>query len=309
MSKLSTQTVIDVRHWNDSLFSFKVTRDAGLRFENGQFVMIGLEVEGRPLTRAYSIASPNYEEHLEFFSIKVQDGPLTSRLQHLQPGDPIVVSKKPTGTLVLHDLLPGRNLYLFSTGTGLAPFMSVIQDPETYERFDKVVLLHGVRYVSELAYSAFIEAALPQNEFFGEQVREQLIYYPTVTREPFRNQGRVTDLVESGKLFEDIGLPPLDPAVDRAMICGSPAMLDDCCRMLDARGFKISPHIGALGGLRDRAGLRRKVRRPPTQETHVISRASPAGGPPSCALRPSAARSGWRSRPNCSPTSPSSPWG
>lgn len=228
MSKLSTQTVIDVRHWNDSLFSFKVTRDAGLRFENGQFVMIGLEVEGRPLTRAYSIASPNYEEHQRAGGLLAHD----DRVARLQ---------------VLHDLLPGRNLYLFSTGTGLAPFMSVIQDPETYERFDKVVLLHGVRYVSELAYSAFIEAALPQNEFFGEQVREQLIYYPTVTREPFRNQGRVTDLVESGKLFEDIGLPPLDPAVDRAMICGSPAMLDDCCRMLDARGFKISPHIGAPG--------------------------------------------------------------
>ena len=247
MSKLSTQTVLSVRHWNDSLFSFKVTRDAGLRFENGQFVMIGLEVEGRPLIRAYSIASPNYEEHLEFFSIKVQNGPLTSRLQHLQPGDPIVVSKKPTGTLVLHDLLPGRNLYLFATGTGLAPFMSVIQDPETYERFEKVVLLHGVRHVSELAYSEFIEQVLPDNEFFGEQVREQLIYYPTVTREPFRNQGRVTDLVTTGKLFADIGLPPLDPAVDRAMICGSPAMLEDCCTMLDERGFKVSPHIGAPG--------------------------------------------------------------
>ena len=228
MSKLSTQTVLSVRHWNDSLFSFKVTRDAGLRFENGQFVMIGLEVEGRPLTRAYSIASPNYEEHLEFFSIKVPNGPLTSRLQHLQPGDPIVVSKKPTGT-------------------GLAPFMSVIQDPETYERFDKVVLLHGVRYVSELAYSEFIEDYLPQNEFFGEEVRDKLVYYPTVTREEFRNQGRVTDLITTGKFFEDTGLPPLDPALDRAMICGSPAMLDDCCKMLDARGFKISPHIGAPG--------------------------------------------------------------
>ncbi|MBL0283273.1 MAG: ferredoxin--NADP reductase [Zoogloea sp.] len=247
MSKLSTQTVLDVRHWNDSLFSFKVTRDAGLRFENGQFVMIGLEVDGRPLTRAYSIASPNYEEHLEFFSIKVQNGPLTSRLQHLQPGDPIIISKKPTGTLVLHDLLPGRNLYLFATGTGLAPFMSVIQDPETYERFEKVVLLHGVRYVSELAYSEFIEQALPGNEFFGEDVANKLVYYPTVTREEFRNQGRVTDLITTGKFFADTGLPPLDPARDRAMICGSPAMLDDTCKMLDARGFKISPHIGAPG--------------------------------------------------------------
>ena len=247
MSSLATERVLSVHHWNESLFSFRTTRDPGLRFENGQFVMIGLDVGGKPLTRAYSIASPNYEEHLEFFSIKVQNGPLTSRLQHLQPGDPIVVSKKPTGTLVLHDLLPGRNLYLFSTGTGLAPFMSVIQDPETYERFEKVVLLHGVRYVSELAYADFIEQELPQNEFFGEAVRDKLIYYPPVTREPFRNPGRVTDLVENGKLFADIGLPPLDPAVDRAMICGSPAMLDDCCKMLDARGFKISPHIGAPG--------------------------------------------------------------
>lgn len=248
MSNLNVERVLSVHHWNDTLFSFKCTRDPGLRFENGQFVMIGLQQpNGRPLMRAYSIASPNYEEHLEFFSIKVPNGPLTSRLQHLQPGDPIVVSKKPTGTLVLHDLLPGRNLYLFSTGTGLAPFMSVIQDPETYERFDKVVLLHGVRYVSELAYSEFIEDYLPQNEFFGEEVRDKLVYYPTVTREEFRNQGRVTDLITTGKFFEDTGLPPLDPALDRAMICGSPAMLDDCCKMLDARGFKISPHIGAPG--------------------------------------------------------------
>lgn len=309
MSKLSTQTVIDVRHWNDSLFSFKVTRDAGLRFENGQFVMIGLEVEGRPLTRAYSIASPNYEEHLEFFSIKVQDGPLTSRLQHLQPGDPIVVSKKPTGTLVLHDLLPGRNLYLFSTGTGLAPFMSVIQDPETYERFDKVVLLHGVRYVSELAYSAFIEAALPQNEFFGEQVREQLIYYPTVTREALPQPGpRHRPGGERQALRRHRPAAPRPgggPGDDLRQPGHARRLLQDagCSRLQD-----LAPHRCA-GGLRDRAGLRRKVRRPPTQETHVISRASPAGGPPSCALRPSAARSGWRSRPNCSPTSPSSPWG
>jgi ferredoxin/flavodoxin---NADP+ reductase len=247
MSTLSTQQVLSVHHWNDTLFSFKTTRDAGLRFANGQFVMIGLEVEGKPLTRAYSIASPNYEEHLEFFSIKVQNGPLTSRLQHLQPGDPIVVSRKPTGTLVLHDLLPGKHLYLLSTGTGLAPFISVIQDPETYERFEKVVLIHGVRTVSELAYADFITKELPNNEFFGDQVRDKLIYYPTVTREPFRNQGRLTDLVASGKLFTDIGLPPFDPAHDRAMICGSPFMLKDCCAMLDQRGFKMSPHIGTAG--------------------------------------------------------------
>lgn len=245
MSTWRTERVLDVRHWNDSLFSFKTTRDPGLRFANGQFVMIGLEVGGKPLTRAYSIASPNYEEHLEFFSIKVQNGPLTSRLQHLQPGDPIIVSSKPTGTLVLHDLLPGKNLYLLSTGTGLAPFMGVIQDPETYERFEKVILVHGVRYASELAYTEFITRTLPKNEYFGEEVRNKLIYYPTVTREPFRNQGRLTELVASGRLFEDIGMPPFDPAVDRAMVCGSPAMLKDCCGMLNARGFRISPHIGS----------------------------------------------------------------
>lgn len=245
MSTLLTEQVLSVHHWNETLFSFKTSRNPGLRFANGQFVMVGLDVNGKPLTRAYSIASPNYEEHLEFFSIKVQDGPLTSRLQHLQPGDPIVVSRKPTGTLVLHDLLPGKNLYLLATGTGLAPFMSLIQDPETYERFEKVVLVHGVRHVSELAYADFITTQLPANEFFGEEVRNKLVYYPTVTREPFRTQGRLTELIGSGKLFADIGLPPLDPAIDRAMICGSPAMLRDCCDLLNSRGFRISPHIGA----------------------------------------------------------------
>ena len=247
MSNLVTERVLSVHHWNDSLFSFRTTRDPGLRFENGQFVMIGLDVEGKPLTRAYSIASPNYEEHLEFFSIKVPDGPLTSRLQHLRAGDPIVVSKKPTGTLVLHDLNPSKHLYLLATGTGLAPFLSVIQDPETYERFEKVVLVHGVRFVSELAYTDFITRVLPQNEFFGEQVREQLIYYPTVTREPFHNTGRITHVIESGRLFADIGLPALGPAHEPVVICGSQAMNKDCCDLLDAHGFAMSPRIGVAG--------------------------------------------------------------
>lgn len=247
MNKYNTETVLDVRHWNEKLFSFRTTRDPGLRFANGEFVMIGLEVEGKPLTRAYSIASPNYEEHLEFFSIKVQDGPLTSRLQHLGVGDPIIVSRKPTGTLVLRDLNPGKHLYLFGTGTGLAPFLSLIQDPETYALFEKVILVHGVRRTSELAYADFIENTLPNNEFIGELVREKLIYYPTVTREPFRNQGRITELIESGKLCADIGLAQLDPAIDRAMICGSQAVNRDMCAVLDARGFKVSPHIGAQG--------------------------------------------------------------
>src|SRR5690554_902869 len=244
MSNLNVEQVLSVHHWNDSLFSFKTTRSPGLRFENGQFVMIGLEVEGRPLMRAYSIASPNYEEHLEFFSIKVPDGPLTSRLQHLQEGDSLMVSRKPTGTLVLDDLLPGKHLYLLSTGTGLAPFISVIQDPETYERFEKVVLVHGVRRVSDLAYSDFITENLPKHEYFGEQIREKLIYYPTVTRESFRNEGRITELMRSGKLFTDIGLPTINPGQDRAMICGGPDMLQDISAMLDEFGMQVSKRIG-----------------------------------------------------------------
>lgn len=247
MSSLTTERVLAVHHWNDTLFSFRTTRDPGLRFENGQFVMIGLEVDGRPLTRAYSIASANYEEHLEFFSIKVPDGALTSRLQHLREGDRIVVSKKPTGTLVLHDLRPGRRLYLLSTGTGLAPFMSIVQDPTVYERFDHVVLVHGVRQVSELAYAETLTRDLPRNEYFGEELGAKLRYYPTVTREPFRNRGRLTDLIRSGKLFDDVGLPDLDPADDRVMICGSPAMLRECCELLDERGFEMSPRIGVPG--------------------------------------------------------------
>lgn len=247
MSQYSTERVLSVHHWNDNLFSFKTTRDAGLRFENGQFVMIGIEVDGRPLTRAYSIVSPNYEEHLEFFSIKVPNGPLTSRLQHLQIGDELLVSKKPTGTLIIHDLKPAKNLYLLSTGTGLAPFMSVIQDIEVYDRFEKIVLVHGVRYVSELAYADFIENELSNNEFFAEEVRSKLIYYPTVTREPYRNNGRLTDLIISGKLFKNIGLPPLNPENDRAMICGGPQMLADTKTLLNNLGFKVSRRIGEPG--------------------------------------------------------------
>lgn len=246
-SNFSTEQVIAVRHWNERLFSFRTTRAPGLRFENGQFVMIGIEVDGRPLTRAYSIASPNYAERLEFFSIKVADGPLTSRLQYLRAGDPVLVGRKPTGTLVIHDLLPGRRLYLLATGTGLAPFLALIQDPEVYERFEKVILLHGVRRIGDLAYDDFISRELPENEFFGEVVRDRLIYYPTVTREPFRHEGRITALLESGRLSADIGLPPLTPAEDRAMICGSPEVLRDCCAVLDRRGFRVSRHIGQPG--------------------------------------------------------------
>ncbi|WP_018175200.1 MULTISPECIES: ferredoxin--NADP reductase [unclassified Thioalkalivibrio] len=247
MAACDPQEVLSVHHWNDTLFSFKTTRDPGLRFENGHFVMIGLEVEGKPLLRAYSIVSPNHEEYLEFLSIKVPDGPLTSRLQHINEGDQLLVSRKATGTLVIHDLLPGKNLYLFGTGTGLAPYMSIIRDPETYERFEKVILVHGVRFKSELAYQEYLTDELPNHEYLGELAQEQLLYYPTVTREDFVHQGRITDLIENGKMAEDLGLPQLDPKQDRAMICGSPAMLEDLSNLLDQMGFTASPKTGVPG--------------------------------------------------------------
>jgi ferredoxin/flavodoxin---NADP+ reductase len=237
MSALSTETVTHVRHWTDTLFSFRTTRGPGLRFENGQFVMIGLMIEGKPLLRAYSVVSANYEEELEFLSIKVANGPLTSRLQHIKVGEQILVGRKATGTLLLDNLRPGRNLYLIGTGTGLAPFMSLIKDPTAYERFAKVVLVHGVREIKELAYAEQIEAELPAHELIGEMLKDQLVYYPTVTREPFRNRGRITDLIESGRLANDVGLAPLDCAQDGVMLCGSPQMLADMVTILKARGF------------------------------------------------------------------------
>jgi ferredoxin--NADP+ reductase len=238
VSKMIRETVTKVHHWNDTLFSFNTTRNQGLRFKNGHFTMIGLEIDNKPLLRAYSIASANYEEEMEFFSIKVQDGPLTKHLQNLKVGDEILVGTKPVGTLIADHLLPGKNLYLLSTGTGLAPFMSIIKDPEIYEQFDNVILTHGVRETSELAYQHFIEEELPNNEYFGDVVRQKLKYYPTVTREEFRNQGRLTDLMESGKLCSDLGLPDINLENDRFMLCGSPSMLKDFCKILDARGFE-----------------------------------------------------------------------
>ena len=238
MSAYTQETVLSVRHWTDSLFSFTTTRSPSFRFSNGQFTMMGIETDGgRPLVRAYSMASPNYEDTLEFFSIKVPDGPLTSRLQHIKESDRILVSKKPTGTLVVDNLLPGRFLYLLSTGTGLAPFMSIVRDPETYERYEKVVLVHGCRQVAELAYGERITSQLPSDELIGDYVREKLIYYPTVTREPYHNRGRVTDLITSGQLFRDVGLPALDAEQDRAMLCGSPQMLKDMRIVLEDCGF------------------------------------------------------------------------
>ena len=254
-SPFGTETVLDVRHWTDAYFSFTITRDDGFRFDNGQFVMIGLDVEQadgscKPLMRAYSIASANWEEQLEFFSIKVANGPLTSRLQHIVPGDTILIGRKPTGTLLISDLHPGRNLYLLGTGTGLAPWMAVVKDPETYERFEKVILCHGVRGAEDLAYRDYIERELPNHALLGDVIREKLLYYPAVSREDFiyngRNQrGRITDLLESGQMQEALGLEPLDSSRDRAMICGSPQMLADLRAILDARGFIHSPRIGS----------------------------------------------------------------
>lgn len=238
MSAFLEERVLSVQHWTDRLFSFTTTRDAALRFSNGHFTMIGLRVNGKPLLRAYSIVSPNHEEHLEFLSIKVPDGPLTSRLQHIQVGEQIIVGKKPTGTLLVDYLLPARRLYLLATGTGVAPFMSLIRAPETYERFEQVVLVHGVRLVGELAYHDYITQDLPGHEFLGAMVREQLLYYPTVTREPFRNRGRVTEVIATGQLARALALPALDPMQDRVMICGSPDMLRDLKHMVHERGFK-----------------------------------------------------------------------
>ncbi|HAU68786.1 MAG: ferredoxin--NADP reductase [Arenicella sp.] len=244
-ANIREEEVLTVHHWNDTLFSFTTTRDPGFRFDNGQFIMIGLMVDGKPLMRAYSIASANYEEHMEFFSIKVQDGPLTSILQKIKPGDKLLCSTKPTGTLLVDDLLPGKNLYLLATGTGLAPFLSVIKDPAVYERFEKVIVTHGVRETSELAYADTI-ADLPHNEFFGEMVGDKLLYYPSVTREGFHTQGRLTDALVEGKISDKFGLPAFNLEDDRFMICGSPSMLKDFTQILDERGFKETRR-GVLG--------------------------------------------------------------
>lgn len=237
MNKPFDAKVLSVHHWTDRLFSFTTTRDPGFRYQSGQFTMIGLTVNEKPLLRAYSMVSPHYEETLEFLSIKVPDGPLTSRLQHIQVGDTVLVGRKASGTLLTQNLLPGRNLYLLSTGTGLAPFMSVIRDPEVYEQYEKVVLVHGCRQVKELAYDKLILEDLPKNEWLGEQVRSKLLYYPTVTREKFRNQGRIPTLLETGQLPKSIGLAPVSMAADRFMLCGSPEMLHDTRALLDKLGL------------------------------------------------------------------------
>ena len=240
MAALVTEYVTDITHWNDRLFSFRTTRSDAFRFRNGHFVMLGVEVDGKPLLRAYSIASANHDAHLEFFSIKVPDGPLTSRLQHLKIDDPVRVSKKPVGTLVTDDLNPGKRLILLSTGTGLAPFLSITRDPEVYERFAEVVLVHGVREKNDLAYYDHFTHNLPQDEYMGELIKEKLTYLPTVTREPFERQGRITELMRNGTLT-------LNPATDRIMLCGSQSMLRDVSADLDALGFVASPSQGTAG--------------------------------------------------------------
>lgn len=238
MAEAHTETVTEVHHWSDRLFTIKTTRDPSLRFRNGEFAMIGIEVDGKPLMRAYSMASSNHEDYLEFYSIKVQDGPLTSRLQHIKIGDKLMVSKKPTGTLLWDHMRPGKHLYLLSTGTGLAPFLSIIKDPDVYENFEKVVLVHGCRFVNELTYQKLITHELQDNEYFGDEVKKKLIYYPAVTREPFKNFGRINKLIEEGTLMQDIGLPPLNKEDDRFMLCGSPAMLKSIGSMLKEMGFE-----------------------------------------------------------------------
>jgi ferredoxin--NADP+ reductase len=232
------ETVTWVQHWTDSLFSFRTTRDPGLRFSSGQFVMVGLEVDGKPLVRAYSIASPSWHDELEFYSIKVADGPLTSRLQKIKVGDQVLIGKKPTGTLVLDGLKPGKRLYMLGTGTGLAPWLSLARDPEVYDRFDEVIVTHTVRNVADLNYRELLSHELPNDEILGEVVAPKLRYYPTVTREPFHTQGRITDLIASGKLFEDLGVPPLNRETDRLMMCGGPSVLADLKALLLERGFE-----------------------------------------------------------------------
>lgn len=237
MAAFDHEDVLQVHQWTDTLFSFRTTRSAALRFDNGQFAMIGLEVDGRPLLRAYSFASPNYEDHLEFYSIKVPHGALTSRLQHIKPGDKVLIGHKPTGTLVHSNLTPGKRLFLLSTGTGLAPFASILRDLDIYDAYETIVLMHGCRETAELAYGQALVRDILDSEFFGEAARKKLIYYPMTTRGKSRHQGRVTDALVNGQFFADTHQPPLDLQTDRAMICGNPDMLADLRKMFDGLGF------------------------------------------------------------------------
>ena len=232
------QTVTQVTHWTDRLFSFRVTRPRSLRFRSGEFVMIGLlDDKGKPLLRAYSIASPAWDEELEFYSIKVPDGPLTSRLQHIQPGDEIILRPKPVGTLVLDALLPGKRLWFLATGTGIAPFASLMREPETYEKYEQVIMMHTCRTVAELEYGKRLVESLKDDPLIGDVVGDKLVYYPTTTREDFPRMGRVTDNLASGKVFADLGIPPMDAEHDRAMVCGSLAFNIDVKAILEGFGL------------------------------------------------------------------------
>lgn len=231
--------VTSVTHWTDRLFSFRVERPRSLRFRSGEFVMIGLLGEtGKPLLRAYSIASPAWDEELEFYSIKVPDGPLTSRLQHIKVGDDIILRPKPVGTLVHDALLPGKRLWFLATGTGLAPFASLMREPETYEKYDQIIMMHTCREVAELEYGRQLVESLKDDPLIGELVGDKLLYYPTTTREPFARMGRVTDNLSSGKVFADLGLPAMNRDEDRAMVCGSLAFNVDVKKILE--GFGLS---------------------------------------------------------------------
>lgn len=231
--------VTSVTHWTDRLFSFRVERPRTLRFRSGEFVMIGLLGDnGKPLLRAYSIASPAWDEELEFYSIKVPDGPLTSRLQHIKVGDEIILRPKPVGTLVHDALLPGKRLWFLATGTGVAPFASLMREPDTYEKYDQIIMMHTCREVAELEYGRQLVEALPNDPLIGEMVGDKLLYYPTTTREPFDRMGRVTDNLSSGKVFADLSLPPMDPATDRAMVCGSLAFNIDVKAILEDFGLR-----------------------------------------------------------------------
>ena len=237
-ASLTVETVHGVRHWNEHLFTFSITRPPSFRFRSGEFVMLGLPGEQRPLLRAYSIASPAYAEELEFLSIKVPGGPLTSRLAEIKPGDQLFLGRKPTGTLVADALLPGSRLFLLSTGTGLGPFLSIVRDPDIYDRFGQILVVHCVRRVSDLACRDVLEAQLAGDPLVQDQALIQLSYLPTVTREPFRTTGRIDRLIDSGELFAGMTGPAhLDPETDRIMLCGSMAMIRDLSARFDALGF------------------------------------------------------------------------
>lgn len=236
------QRVTFVKHWTDRLFSFRVTRPASLRFRSGEFVMIGLMNDnGKPLLRAYSIASPSWDEELEFYSIKVQDGPLTSKLQHIQVGDEIILRPKPVGTLVHDALLPGKRIWFFATGTGFAPFASLLREPQTYEDYDEVIITHTCREVAELDYGRTLIEEIRQDELLreliGDGFADKIRYYPTTTREPSPKMGRITDLMRAGTVFEDLGVPPLSPECDRAMVCGNLAFNLEIKDMLEGYGL------------------------------------------------------------------------